>query len=99
MPECIPRLDEARLKRELKARFADTRALLGRHIASARRLLQVLMEHPLRFEATQNGDWKGYRVTGTGSYLPLLSDSNCSVEVGVPNGIFQGGNRILVLRN
>ncbi len=80
-------LDEARLKRELKARLADTRALLGRHITSARRLLQALIEHPLRLETTHNGDRKGYRVTGTGSYLPLLSESGRSVEIGVPNGI------------
>jgi len=38
-------IDEARLKRELKARLADITALLGRHISSARRLLRVLMEH------------------------------------------------------
>lgn len=80
-------LDEARLKRELKARLADTRALLGRHITSARRLLQALIEHPLRLETTHNGDRKGYRVTGTGSYLPLLSESGRSVVIGVPNGI------------
>ncbi|HMU30002.1 MAG: recombinase family protein [Nitrospira sp.] len=86
-PEHVPHLDEARLKRELKARFADTRALLGRHITSARRLLRVLMERPLRLETMQDGDRKGYRVTGTGSYLPLLSETRHSVESGVPNGI------------
>ena len=87
LPEHITHIDEARLKRELKARFADTRALLGRHIASARRLLQVLVEHPLRLEAMENEGRKGYRVMGTGNYLPLLADSGCSVESGVPNGI------------
>jgi len=96
-PEHVPHLDEARLKRELKARFADTRALLGRHITSARRLLRVLMERPLRLETMQDGDRKGYRVTGTGSYLPLLSETRHSVESGVPNGIFQRGIRNLVL--
>lgn len=92
-PEHVPHLDEARLKRELKARFADTRALLGRHITSARRLLRVLMERPLRLETMQDGDRKGYRVTGTGSYLPLLSETRHSVESGVPNGIFQRGEQ------
>ncbi len=96
-PEHVPHLDEARLKRELKARFADTRALLGRHITSARRLLRVLMERPLRLETMQDGDRKGYRVTGTGSYLPLLSETRHSVESGVPNGIFQRGIRNLVI--
>ena len=89
-------LDEARLKRELKARYADIKALLGRHVSSARRLLRVLMEHPLRCEAVREGDRKEYRVTGTGSYLPLLPETlaplnspqeRYSVESGVPNGI------------
>lgn len=92
----IASLDEARLKRELKARFADLSGLLDRHISSARRLLRVLMEHPLRCEAVREGDRKEYRVTGTGSYLPLLPETlaplnsaqeGCSVVGGVPNGI------------
>ena len=89
-------LDEARLKRELKSRFADAKGLLNRHISSARQLLRSLMEHPLRCEAVQEGDRKEYRVTGTGSYLPLLPEQltplyspqdRCSVVSGVPNGI------------
>lgn len=76
-------LNEARLKRELKARLADTRALLGRQISMRRRLLQTLIEQPLRCEAVQ----RRYRITGTGSYLPLLPEFGCSVEGGVPNGI------------
>ena len=89
-------LDDARLKRDLKARFADSKALLGRHITSVRRLLRILMEGPMRCEAVRVGDVKKYRVTGTGSYLPLLpetlaplnsSQKSCSVESGVPNGI------------
>lgn len=92
----VTSIDDARLKRELKARFADIKALLGRHVSSARRLLRVLMEHPLRCEAVREGDRKEYRVTGTGSYLPLLPEplaplnspqTSCSVVVGVPNGI------------
>ena len=61
-------LDEARLKREIKARSADTKALMGRHVLSARRLLRVLMKHPLRCEAVREGNRKEYRVTETGSY-------------------------------
>lgn len=92
----VTSLDDARLKRELKARLADTKALLGRHIAGSRRLLRTLLEHPLRCEAVREGDRKEYRVTGTGSYLPLMPEAlaplnsaqeNCSVVVGVPNGI------------
>ncbi len=89
-------LDDARLKRELKARLADTKALMGRHIAGSRRLLRTLLEQPLRCEAVREGGRKEYRVTGTGSYLPLWpeqltplnsSQDRCSVENGVPNGI------------
>ncbi|MCS6285873.1 MAG: recombinase family protein [Nitrospira sp.] len=96
----VDSLDEARLKREMKARFSDLRGLLNRHVSSARRLLRVLMEHPLRCEAVREGDRKEYRVTGTGSYLPLLPETlaplntpekRCSVEGGVPNGKFSRG--------
>ena len=92
----VTSIDEARLKREIKARFADIRTLLGRHVSSAKQLLRVLMEHPLRCEVVQEGEKKKYRVTGTGSYLPLLpqefaplnsAQGICSVVVGVPNGI------------
>ncbi|MCS6291148.1 MAG: recombinase family protein [Nitrospira sp.] len=92
----VASLDEARLKREMKARFADFSSLLDRHVTTARRLLRTLMEHPLRCEAVREGDRKEYRVTGTGSYLPLLPETlaplnsaqgSCSVVDGVPNGI------------
>jgi uncharacterized protein (DUF1697 family) len=89
----ITSIDEARLKRELKARFGDIKSMLGCHVSSARQLLHVLMEHPLRCEAVQEGDRKEYRVTGTGSYLPLLPEvlaplnspqKSCSVVSSVP---------------
>ena len=94
--EQVSSLDEARLKREMKARFADFSSLLDRHVSTARRLLRTLMEHPLRCEAVREGNRKEYRVTGTGSYLPLLPETlaplssaqkSCSVVDGVPNGI------------
>src|SRR5215831_4451237 len=86
-------LDDARLKREIKVRLADTKALLGRHVAGARRLLRTLLEQPLRCEAVREGNQKCYRITGTGSYLPLLPEQltplqnpgvPCSVVLGVP---------------
>jgi hypothetical protein len=82
-----PHLDEARLKRELKSRLADIRALLSCHISFGRRLLRILMESPMRCEAIRVGDRKEYRITGMGSYLRLLADSGCSVVNGVPNGL------------
>lgn len=92
----VTSLDDARLKREVKARLVDTKALLGRHVAGSRQLLRTLLEHPLRCEAVREGNEKEYRITGTGSYLPLLPEqlsslntpqNHCSVESGVPNGI------------
>lgn len=80
-------LNEARLKRDLKGRLADTQALLSRQMSSARRLLKALINQPLRCEAVREGTGRGYRITGTGSYLPLLPEFGCSVESGVPNGI------------
>ena len=74
----------------------DVRSLLERHLSSARRLLRTLIENPLRCEAVRDGDLKEYRITGTGSYLPLLPETlaplnspeeSCSVVGGVPNGI------------
>ena len=80
-------LNEARLKRELKARLADTQALLSRQMSTARGLLKTLIDQPLRCEAVRDGMHQRYRVTGTGNYLPLLPEFGCSVESGVPNGI------------
>ncbi|MDE3049555.1 MAG: recombinase family protein [Nitrospirota bacterium] len=81
-------LDEARFKRELKTRLANMGGLLERHVSSARRLLKTLLEKPLRFEAVQDGNQRGYRILGTGSYLPLLPDQltplNSAEEVLLP---------------
>ena len=44
------------------------------HVGSARRLLKTLVDNPLRCEAIREGDRKSYRITGTGSYLPLLPE-------------------------
>ena len=64
----ITSIDQARLKRELKVRFADITALLDRHDSSARQLLRVVMENPLRCEAVQEGDRKEYRVIGAAQF-------------------------------
>lgn len=82
--EDVSHLNEARLKRDLKSRIANTQALLSRQLTTARRLLKTLINQPLRCEALKD---EGYRVTGKGSYLPLLPEFGCSVESGVPNGI------------
>ena len=82
-------LDETRLKREIKARLANMRGLLARHVSSARRLLKTLLVSPLRLETVPNGDRWRYRILGTGSYLPLLENAAEPLlpTAGVPNGI------------
>jgi len=75
----IDSLDEARLKKEMNTRLADMRNLLAHHVASARRLLRTLLVHPLRFETVQERDQCGYRIIGTGSYLPLLENTGKSL--------------------
>ncbi len=77
--ETVGSLDEARLKREIKARLADLRGLLRRHISGARQLLKMLSDHPLRFETVEDGERRGYRILGTGSYLPLFENAGESV--------------------
>ena len=69
----VTSLDDARLKRELKARLADTRALLGRHIAGSRRLLRTLLEQPLRCEAVKEGDREGLPDHGNRKLLTALA--------------------------
>ncbi len=87
-------LVDACLKRELKARLADTKTLLRRHISGSGRLVRSLLEHPLQCEAVNDGDRKEYRVTGTGTYASLLPEplsslsspeKSCSLVRRVPN--------------
>jgi len=72
-PADVVALDEARLKRELRSRVKDTKALLDRQRSEARQVLRKLIEQPLQFEVFESEDeQKGYKVTGQGSYLSLL---------------------------
>jgi hypothetical protein len=79
-------LDGARMKRQLRAKVADVRALLGRHISQARQVLKKLIQNPLMCEAYENVGERGYRVTGQGSYLPLLPAPIASPFVASPRG-------------
>ena len=77
----VTSIDEARLKREIKARFADIKPLLGRHVSAARRLLRVLMEHPLRCEAMRSAR------TLPAKPAPTISQSNMGSPFQNPWGI------------
>jgi hypothetical protein len=80
--DSIGSLDEARFKREIKARLADMRGLLARHVSSARQLLKTLLEQPLRLQSVEEGTRRAYRILGTGSYLPLLQNTGESLLPG-----------------
>jgi len=89
-----------RVMHQARCRLTGCNRLLQRldRQSAGQRLLQLLrtlLEHPLRCEAVREGNRKGYRITGTGSYLPLLPEQlapldspqeMCAVERGVPKG-------------
>src|SRR5262245_20958971 len=66
-------LDGKRLGRELAARTSDIKGLLGRHVPQTRQILRKLLVGRLTCEAFENDGQRGYRFTGQGSYVPLLS--------------------------
>jgi site-specific DNA recombinase len=79
-------IDEARMKRDLRRRIADSKALLARHKAQARQVLRKLLDQPLMFESFSD-NWKaGYKVTGQGSLLKLLPDQLATPYVVSPTG-------------
>jgi site-specific DNA recombinase len=98
-PAEVVTLDEARLKRELRARISNAKGLLDRRRDEARQILRKLLDQPLRFEVFEDElGRKGYRVTGQGSYLQLLPGSlaRTTVEthseaVGVPTVVSPTG--------
>ena len=82
----IGQLDEVRLKRDLRERISDSKALLSRHKAQARQVLRKLLDQPLKFvQCSENGK-AGYKVTGQGSLLKLLPDQLTTPCVVSPTG-------------
>ena len=82
--EATPAVDPEALVRDVTARAADARALLGRHVAQARQMLRRLLEGRLVCEPLDDDDGRGYAFTATGTYRRLLGES---VNVGGgPNG-------------
>ena len=79
-------LNDARLKRDLRARVLDAKSLLGRHVPQARQMLRKLIDKPFQCEALTDGNRRWYRVTGQGSYLPLLPSLATSPFVASPTG-------------
>jgi hypothetical protein len=82
----IGQLDEVRLKRDLRERISDSKALLSRDKAQARQVLRKLLDQPLMFvQCSENGK-AGYKVTGQGSLLKLLPDQLTTPCVVSPIG-------------
>ena len=82
----IPKLDHARLRQELRMHTADVRNLLMNHGPQARQILRKLLVGRLDCEAIEEGERRGYRVTGQGSYSNLLPGNLIPTQVVSPTG-------------
>ncbi len=85
--ENVASLDAERIKRDLRSRAADIRGLLGRHLPQTRQILRKLVVGRVECEPFEEGDRRGYRVSGQGTYARLLSAGECATSVGGSNGI------------
>jgi hypothetical protein len=80
-------LDAHRIKKDVTARAADVRGLLGRRGPQARQLLRKLVVDRLDCQPYEEGDRRGYRVSGRGTYARLLPGGVCATSIGGSNGI------------
>ncbi len=85
--EQLTSLNRKQLSEELKRRVADIRGLLARHVSQARQMIRTLVPQ-LDCTPFREGDEKGFRFSGDGSYGQLLSGETSATKCGVPNGIF-----------
>ena len=85
--EKVASLDAERIKRELRSRAADIRGLLGRHLPQTRQILRKLVVGRVECEPFEDGDRRGYRVSGQGTYARLLPGGECATSIGGSNGI------------
>jgi site-specific DNA recombinase len=82
----VASLDGKRLERELTARGADVKGLLGRHVPQTRQILRKLIVGRLTCEAFEEGGQRGYRFTGQGTYEHLLPGKLVPTMVVTPAG-------------
>ncbi len=82
----VASLDSKQLERELAARAADVKGLLGRHVPQTRQILRKLIVGRLTCEAFEKDGQRGYRFTGQGSYEPLLPSKALPTMVVTPAG-------------
>ncbi len=83
-------LDADQLVRDVTARAADLRGLLGRHVAQARQVIRLLLEGRLVCQPFDDGTERGYTFTATGTYrrlgVPAIEAACVNVGRG-PKGI------------
>jgi hypothetical protein len=65
---------------------AEIRELLGNDIPRTRQILRRLLVGRLTCEAFDEGERRGYRFTGQGSYASLLPSSLSTPEMVTPAG-------------
>jgi site-specific DNA recombinase len=64
--------DPEQLKREARARVADVRALLARHVPEARQMLRAVLAEPIRVFPLVEGGRRGFRFEGQLAFDRLL---------------------------
>ena len=70
----VASLETARIAHDLKARVADMKGLLGRHLPQTRQMLQKLIDGRVVCTPFQDARGRGYEVTATGTYARLFGD-------------------------
>lgn len=81
----VRHMDLVRAREKLRRRTREMKALLRRDVPGARDVLRILVPGHLKCEPAEEAGQRGYRITGEGSYLELLS-GNLSTEVVTPAG-------------
>ena len=70
----VASLDVKRIERDLTARIADVKGLLGSHVPQARQMLRKLIDGQVICTPFDNARGKGYELTATGTYAGLLGN-------------------------
>ena len=82
------KLDEARLKRQMRESGADLQGLLTRNTPQARQILRKLLDGKIRCAPTENEGTRMYQVSGQSSYSHLLPPTLAlPLKVASPTGI------------
>jgi hypothetical protein len=74
------------LQRELVDRVSDLRGLLGRHVGETRQILRRPLVGRLECEPFDDGERRGYRILGEGSYAGIPPTSLAPLKVVTPAG-------------